>query len=109
VHVLHDVDNVSDHDPLYGIVMKPMFRWFVEAFFDIKSRFASRPILRPPNYDLPFLMSVDASDVIVGACLFQIVDGLEHPVCYLSKKLIKHQQNYYTVERSIWLVCNKRL
>lgn len=30
------------------------------TFVDLKSRLASRPILRPPNYDVPFLMAVDA-------------------------------------------------
>jgi len=44
-------------------------------------------------------MAVDASDVAVGACLFQTVDGVEHPICYLSKKLNKHQRNYSTVEK----------
>ena len=70
-----------------------------KAFVDIKSRLASRPILRPPNYELPFVMAVDASDVAVGACLFQVVDDTEHPICYLSKKLNKHQRNYSTVEK----------
>ena len=70
-----------------------------QAFVDIKSRLASRPILRPPNYDLPFCMAVDASDMAVGACLFQVVDGIEHPICYLSKKLNKHQLHYSTVEK----------
>ena len=70
-----------------------------QAFVDIKSRLASRPILRPPNYDLPFCMAVDASDMAVGACLFQVLDGIEHPICYLSKKLNKHQLNYSTVEK----------
>jgi len=69
------------------------------AFVDIKSRLASRPILAPPNYDLPFQMAVDASDVSIGACLFQTVDGIEHPICYLSKKLNTHQRNYSTVEK----------
>jgi len=36
-----------------------------QAFLDIKSRLASRPILRPPNYGLPFVMAVGASDVAV--------------------------------------------
>ena len=61
-----------------------------QAFLDIKSRLASRPILRIPNYDLPFVMAVDSSDVAIGACLFQNVDGVEHPICHLSKKLNKH-------------------
>jgi len=44
-------------------------------------------------------MAEDASDVANGACLFQVVDGLEHPICYLGKKLSKHQRNYSTVEK----------
>ena len=70
-----------------------------QAFLDIKSRLASRPILRPPDYDQPFLMAVDASDKAIGAYLFQCVDGIEHPICFLSKKLNKHQRNYSTVEK----------
>jgi len=35
-------------------------------------------------------MAVDSSDVAIGACLFQNVDGVEHPICHLSKKLNKH-------------------
>jgi len=86
--------------PLTELLKKnSKFVWSEQAFLDIKSRLASRPILRPPNYDLPFVMAVDASDVTVGACLFQVVDDLEHPICYLSHKLNKHQRNYSTVEK----------
>ena len=78
------------------------FAWTGEtdtAFLDLKSRLASRPILRPPNFDLPFSIAVDASNVAIGANLFQVVDGVEHPVCYYSKKLDVHQQRYSTVEK----------
>jgi len=72
------------------------------AFIDLKSRLATRPILRPPNYDLPFCIAVDTSGVAIGAYLFQIVDDIEHPVCYLSKKLNKHQMHYSTVEKEAY-------
>jgi hypothetical protein len=42
---------------------------------------------------------VDASDVAVGATLFQEVDGLEHPICYYSHKLNQHQKRYSTIEK----------
>ena len=42
---------------------------------------------------------MDASDIAVGAALFQEVDGLEHPICYFSKKLDCHQKRYSTVEK----------
>jgi len=69
------------------------------AFLDLKSRLASRPMLRIPDFSRPFCIAVDASDVALGACLFQMVDGIEHPVAFYSKKLNPHQQNYATVEK----------
>jgi len=50
------------------------FVWDEEAeaaSLDLKSRLASRPILRPPDFQLTFCITVDASDVAVGACLFR--------------------------------------
>ena len=44
-------------------------------------------------------LAVDASDVAIGAILFQEVDGIEHPICYYSKKLDCHQKRYSTVEK----------
>ena len=74
-----------------------------EAFLDIKSRLTNRPILRPPNYDLPFQMAVDASDTAIGACLSQVIDDVEHPICYTNKKLNKHQKKLLNSrERGIW-------
>ena len=35
----------------------------------------------------------------IGAYLFQTVDGIEHPICYYSKKLDVHQRKYSTVEK----------
>jgi len=69
------------------------------AFLDLKSRLASRPILRPPDFSLPFSLAVDASDIAVGVCLFQTVNDIEHPVAYYSKKLNAHERNYSTVEK----------
>lgn len=78
------------------------FKWTDEAekaFVDLKSRLSSRPILRPPDFSKEFCMAVDASNVAVGGHLFQVIDGVEHPICYFSKKLDVHQQRYSTVEK----------
>ena len=64
------------------------------AFVELKSQLASHPILRPPDYSMPFCIAVDASDVAIGACLFQIVNGIEHPIAYYSK-------NSMTIKRII--------
>ena len=70
-----------------------------KAFVDLKSRLASRPILKPPDYTKPFIVAVDASQFCVGACLLQVCDGLEHPICFLSRKLRVHELHYSTVEK----------
>jgi len=70
-----------------------------QAFLDIKSRLASQPVLIAPDFTKPFIIGVDASDTAIGATLMQMVDGLEHPVCFLSRKLNAHQKNYAIVEK----------
>ena len=48
----------------------------------------------------PFKVEVDASAHGAGAVLLQDdVHGIEHPVCYFSKKFNKHQVNYSTIEK----------
>jgi len=46
-----------------------------------------------------FLLADDASSVAIVAVLLQEVDGIEHPICYYSKKVDGHQKNYSTVEK----------
>ena len=78
------------------------FVWTAEAeraFLDLKSRLATQPILRPPDFSVPLSLAVYASDVAVGAVLLQDVDGIERPICYFSKKLDCHQKCYSTVEK----------
>jgi hypothetical protein len=55
--------------------------------------------LRPPDYDKQFCLAVDASQNCVGACLFQITDDVEHPICFLSRKLRIHEMHYSTIEK----------
>jgi len=39
------------------------------------------------------------SNLTIGATLFQVYADVEHPICYFSKKLDKHQKRYATVEK----------
>ena len=81
------------------------FKWSVDsdkAFLALKSCLASRLVLRPPDFNHPFAISLDASDVAIGACLFQVYDGLDHPVSFISKKLDKHRRSYATVENEAY-------
>ena len=58
----------------------------------------SAPVLSAPDFDHHFKLAVDASDVAAGAVLLQEdKDGVDHPICYFSKKFNTNQRNYSTV------------
>ena len=59
----------------------------------------STPVLSAPDFNRPFKIAVDASDVAAGAVLLQEDhDGVDHPV-YFSRKFNQSQRNYSTVEK----------
>ena len=71
-----------------------------KAFEELKAMLQSAPVLAAPDFRSPFKLAVDASDVATGAVLLQEDDeGVEHPVCYFSKKFNKSQRNYSTIEK----------
>ena len=68
--------------PIYGNISSVLsellkkgkiFQWTEECekeFLALKSCLAFGPVLRPPNYQLPFSLVTDASDRAVGSCIF---------------------------------------
>ena len=65
----------------------------------------NNPVLITPDYQKPFKLAVDASDVGVGAVLFQETsDKVEKPISYFSKKFDKHQKNYSTIEKECFAI-----
>ena len=89
--------------PLTALLRKGVkFSWSPDcktAFESIKAMLMSSPIPKAPDFDKPFKLAVDASDVGIGAVLLQEQNGVDHPVCYFSRKLDKHQKNYSTIEK----------
>ena len=87
---------------LTGASQPTKVRWSPAAessFQVLRQALCDSPILATPDFGKPFVLSTDASDVGVGAVLAQIQDGTEHPVTYISRKLLKHERNYATVEK----------
>lgn len=77
-------------------------RWMEEtkkAFQDIKNALCQGPVLRCPDFDRPFILQTDASDVGVGAVLLQGTQEDRHPVAYISRKLFPREVRYSTVEK----------
>ena len=91
-------------NPLTNLMKKGVkFHWDMNcqnAFDKVKAMLMNAPVLSAPQSEKPFKIMIDASDIGVGAVLLQTDEkGLEHPVCYYSKKLNKHQQRYSTIEK----------
>ncbi len=64
------------------------FRWDVDqedAFIKLKDALCKAPVLAYPDFDLPYVMDTDASNLAIGAVLSQIQDGEEKVIMYGSK------------------------
>ncbi|KAF7661623.1 hypothetical protein LDENG_00257510 [Lucifuga dentata] len=83
--------------PLKKFVWSPSCQ---TAFDSAKALLCSAPVLVAPDYARSFKLEVDASACEAGAVLLQEdQQGVDHPVCYFSKKFNKHQLNYSTTEK----------
>ena len=70
-----------------------------QAFAKLKSQLASKPLLQSPNFEKEFILQTNASGRGLGAVLSQMgPDGQEHPVRFLSRKLLPRKQKYAAVE-----------
>lgn len=77
------------------------FTWTPEAmvaFDSLKICLTTAPVLTHADFSLPFYIQCDASLLGVGGVLFQVKDGGEHPIAYMSKKLNSAQRNYSVTE-----------
>lgn len=68
----------------------------LRAFETLKKELTHAPIIRAPDWDLPFEIICDASDNVVGAVLGQRVNKLPHAIYYASRTLNDAQLNYST-------------
>jgi hypothetical protein len=75
-----------------------------EAFHKLQSLLSSAPIMKPPDWSLPFEIMCDASDFAVGAVLGQCEGKLPHVIYYASKTLMDAQINYTTTEKELLAV-----
>ncbi|XP_075779243.1 uncharacterized protein LOC142827525 [Pelodiscus sinensis] len=69
------------------------------AFQTLRDHLTRGPVLAQPDFDRPFILQTDASEVGLGAVLSQEVEGVEHPLLYLSRKLYPRETRYSTIER----------
>ena len=79
-----------------------------KAYRTLKDLLSNPPILHLPDFSKTFILRVDASDRGIGSVLLQEYDYMSFPVAYASRKLLKREQNYSTIEREclaiVWAV-----
>ena len=75
-----------------------------EAFITLKRNLCDAVGLHCPCADKPFILHSDASDYAVGACLSQVVDGVNAPISFASAKLTDVQQRWSTIEKEAYAI-----
>ena len=75
-----------------------------KSFEQLKQFLTTAPIVRVPNWQLPFEVMCDASDFAIGAVLGQREDGKPYVIYYASKTLNESQRNYTTIKKELLAV-----
>jgi len=94
--------------PLFSLLMKDVdFLWIrkcEQAFLKLRRCVLAAPVLRGPNWELPFHIAMDASDIAVGAVLGQLEDKKPYAIYYISKNLTPAELNYTMTEKEFLAV-----
>ena len=117
----------SQFIPLFSVIAKPLTDltkkgcpnvvvWKEEhdkAFQELKCKISDKPVLTIVDLSKTMYVQTDASGFGLGAVLLQDVDGLLHPVKYLSRKLKPCELNYSTIEKEclgiVWAIGKLRI
>jgi phospholipid-translocating ATPase len=63
-------------------------------------KLSESPVLKVPDFNKPFVVQTDASDVGIRAILSQTDEkGHEHPIAFASRKLKPREQKYAVIEK----------
>lgn len=92
--------------PLYAITGNMNFIWIDKcdiAFEDLKRLVSTTPILWGPNWDFPFRISYNTSDMAIGVVLSQEEDKKPYFIYYINKNLSPTKLNY-TITKKDFLV-----
>ena len=91
--------------PLYYLTKKNVrFKWddlCQKSFKTLIESLISPQVLAYPKFDLPFVLTTDASGIGLGAVLSQVQDGEERVICFSSRALKAAEKNYSTIEREL--------
>ena len=75
-----------------------------EAFKQVKELVSNLPTLHFIDSTSPIILQTDASIFGIGAYLFQIVDGVQRPIAFLSKSLNKTQRKWGIPDKEAYAI-----
>nr|GEW47549.1 reverse transcriptase [Tanacetum cinerariifolium] len=76
----------------------------VDSFDTLKKNLTEAPILVVPDWNLPFELMCDASDIAIGTVLGQRKTKHFQPIHYVSKTMTEAQIHYITTEKEMLAV-----
>jgi hypothetical protein len=89
--------------PMFGLLIKDVdFVWTEQcqtAFETLKYKMSMAPVLRGPNWTLPFHISIDASDTAIGGVLGKKEGQQSYAIYFVSKNLSLVELNYTVIEK----------
>ena len=74
------------------------------AFQQVKEAVGNCPTLFFADHTSPIFLQTDASEFGIGAYLFQVVDGVERPVAFLSKSLNRVQRKWAIPDKEAYAI-----
>lgn len=100
------IPNLSKiEQPINNLLKKNTpFVWTSEhqfAFETLRDSLCNEPILQYPNFEKPFILTTNASNLAIGAVLSQGKIGEDLPIAYASRSLQKAEINYSTTDKEL--------
>jgi hypothetical protein len=83
------------------------FKWDDEcqiSFEILKQKLSTTPVLRGPNWSLPFHIYIDALDTSLGVVLGQRENQMPYAIYFVSKNLSPAKVNYTVTEKELLIV-----
>uniref|UniRef100_A0A1Y1LMU5 RNA-directed DNA polymerase n=1 Tax=Photinus pyralis TaxID=7054 RepID=A0A1Y1LMU5_PHOPY len=69
------------------------------AIDNLKKAICEAPVLRLPDFSIPFIVRTDASNIGISGVLLQKQEDGIHPIAFVSKKLSDTEKKYSTYEK----------
>jgi hypothetical protein len=94
--------------PLFKLLSKEAkFKWDDEcqiSFEILKQKLSTTPVLRGPNWSLPFHTCTDASNISLGVVLGQRENQMPYAIYFVNKNLSPTEVNYTVTEKELLVV-----